>query len=315
MKALSIFLAAALLALCWGTAALAETVIRSEDIGVFPVVTAKHPNATVLPLPMDADDPQPLLEIWFAKVSVCDCFAVRCNGKTMLIDGGNRQNGGATRGFLDALGFHRADYIYNTHHHDDHLEMQCSLVRRGEFWAPVFLTPYERDYPVEAQLEMQAAVDAAGIEYRTVRDGDVLDLGGATVEFHRWLGSTDPNYTSLFAKITYGRRSVWLMADVTGYAQKVLGEERTDIDWDADVLKAGHHGYAEQDFRLLTMMSPELCIITNSLSSGDKCIRQMKRNGIPYLMTNLGTVYMRTDGGDCWYYQQDSTPYSEIVRK
>ena len=57
MRALSIFLAAALLALCWGTAALAETVIRSEDIGVFPVVTAKHPNATVLPLPMDADDP------------------------------------------------------------------------------------------------------------------------------------------------------------------------------------------------------------------------------------------------------------------
>ncbi len=312
MKKLTCFALIVYLCACCLCAGSAEVVVLNDDAGVWPVLTQKHPRATVLPRPMDDNTLQPLLEIWFGKVNVCDCIAVRCEGKTMLIDGGNKPNGGATRGFLNGLHFHRADYIYNTHHHDDHIDMEAALVSRGEFWATTFLTPYERDHPVQRQLAMQQAVDDAGIEYRMVRDGDTLSLGGATFEFHRWTGSTDPNYSSLFAKVTYKNRSIWLMADVTGLAQQHLAEERKDIDWKADVFKLGHHGYSEQDIHLLRMVDPELCVITNTVSGAKVSIKQLKRNGYPYLLTNFGTIYLYTDGGDHWYYQQDSTPYDQL---
>ena len=284
-----------------------DAVIRDRTLPVFPL-DEKGMRVENGPLPLSENTEDDLLEIWFGQVNVCDCIAVRCHGQTMLIDGGNRDNGGATRAFLQRLDFRRADYIYNTHHHDDHIEMQESLLRRGEFYADVFLTPYPKGYNADLQRRMEKTVDDRGIEYRQLFDNDVLYLGGengAKFEFHRWTGSTDPNHSSLFAKVMYGRRSIWLIADVISKAQRALADERTDIDWKADVLKAGHHGYSRQDSRLLMLISPELTVITNSYPGGQETIRQMDSLGIARAVTGLGTIYLKTDGGSAWYWNQE----------
>ena len=281
-------------------------IIHIPEMPVYPSSSQEH--APYNPKPLDDPGKDDLLEIWFGKVSVCDCIAIRCHGQTMLIDGGNRMNGGATIAFMNALRFTHADYLFNTHHHDDHIEMQEALLRRGLLTADVFLTPYPRNYNVELQQQMEATVLARGVEYRQVFDGDVLYLGGekgARVEFHRWTGSTNANYSSVFARITYGERSIWLMADVIGKAQKVLAKQRKDIDWKADLLKAGHHGYSRQDEKLLKKMSPELVIITSSQTSAKPTIEQMDIKKIPWLITNAGTIYMRTDGKQDWFWNQD----------
>ena len=39
-----------------------------------------------------------------------------------------------------------------------------------------------------------------------------------------------------------------------------------------DILKAGHHGYTQQDPDLLTMISPELCVIPNSRTGAARLV-------------------------------------------
>ena len=227
----------------------------------------------------------------------------------MLVDGGAKVASSATYALLDGLGITRVNYLFNTHHHDDHLQMQTIMVSKGRLTADVFLTPYERGYNVQAQRDAEAAMDAAGIEYRVLHDGDSMRLGGengALLQFYRWLGNTNANYSSMICKITYGDRSAFLMADAISKGQQGLAE-RDDIDWKTDILKAGHHGYTTQEKSLLDRMDPEVCIITNSRLGGQKTGKQMERLGIPHYFTNLGTLYLHTDGEEYWYLYQDKS--------
>lgn len=216
-----------------------------ETLSAFPVQAEDGTWADNGPVPFDSDEEKDgMLEIWFGRVNVCDCFIVRVNGETMMIDGGTQLTRKASLHFLEKLHITGVDYMFNTHHHDDHLQMQEFLLRYKGFKAGTFLTPYPRDYNVPLQKKMQATVDKLGIPYQTVKHGDSFMLGGengALVQFFRWMGSTNANYSSMMCKITYGERSVFLMADVTGKAQKCLAEESLhDIPWDADIYKLGH---------------------------------------------------------------------------
>ncbi len=303
MKKLCLMTVLLLLMACSAQAA----VVRDDALPVIP--DAGNPAA---PQVFSDPAPQDKLEIWFGRVSVCDAFVVRCHGETMLIDGGNRPHVRHASLFLNTIGFSETDYLFNTHHHDDHIEAQESLVRRGLLKAKVFLTPYPRDYNAKLQKEMQATVDAAGIEYRQLHDGDTLMLGGedgALFQFYRWEGSTDPNYSSMICKITYKGSTVLLMADVIGIGQEEIIKTHPDLDWKADILKAGHHGYTRQVPELLDLVRPELCVIPNSRAGADECVRQLIDKGIPWLVTNGGTIYTVTEGNGEWRYSVDRVKF------
>ena len=286
----------------------AQALVTRDDT-MKPLPSASDPAA---PQPFSDPSPQDKLEIWFGRVSVCDAFVVRCNGETMMIDGGNLSHVRHANLFINSIGLTSVDYLFNTHHHDDHIEAMESLVRRDLIKAKVFLTPYPRDYQNSYQKKMQATVDAKGIEYRQLSDGDTLYLGGengALFRFFRWNGTTDPNGSSMFCKITYKGSSVLLMADVIGTAQQELAKTRPDIPWKSDILKAGHHGYTQQDPDLLTMISPELCVIPNSRTGADPCVKQMIQRNIPWLVTNGGTIYLVTEGGAEWLCSVDRVTF------
>ena len=283
-------------------------VVRDDSLP--PLPDASNPAA---PQVFSDTTPQDKLEIWFGRVSVCDAIVIRCNGETMMIDGGNLGHVRHANLFLDTIGFSQADYLFSTHHHDDHIEAMESLVRRGLLKGKVYLTPYPRDYNVATHKKMQATVDSAGIEYRQLFDGDTLYLGGeengALFQFFRWDGSTDPNYSSMFCKVTYKGSTILLMADVIGVAQQELARTRQDIPWDADVMKAGHHGYTPQEPALLDMITPELVVIPNSRTGADACVQQMIQRNIPWLVTNGGTIYLVTEGGADWRFSVDRVTY------
>lgn len=247
-----------------------------------------------------------LLEIWCGKVNVCDCHFLRCNGETMMIDGGTQGTGAAVKKLLGQLGWDGVDYMLTTHHHDDHMGMQKYLVKHG-FPVGEYLTPYPHDYNVPDQREMEKAVLEKGIPYHTIKDGDEMWLGGengARIQFFRWAGSTNANFSSVMCRVTYGERSMYFLADVTGEAQKCLAQERPDIPWKSDILKTGHHGYKAQVKELLHMISPEFAVITNSKLGAADCIKQYQREEIPFMVTPSGTIYLRTDGGEDWTVTQ-----------
>lgn len=310
MKGTRFFLLMLLCLLLMGTAN--ADVLFDETLSAFPVEKAGGGYEAFGPLPFDGEDQgEGLLEIWFGRVSVCDCFVVRCNGETMMIDGGTTSHSEATRLLLDKLHITGVDYLFNTHSHDDHLQAQEYLVRKLGFNAGVFLSPYEVGTGDKLMKKMWATVENRQIPVRTLAHGDTLMLGGeegALVQFFRWTGSTNLNETSMMCKITYKDRSVYLMADVIGKGQKALVREYMDeIPFDADIFKLGHHGYNRQETEILDAISPELCVVTNSAAGAKQAIDQLKGRQMEYRITNAGTIYARTDGGENWYYTQDKS--------
>lgn len=309
----------AALCLCTGIVTANAEIIFEKDAPIYPAVFEGMPDPAA-PMPFlvvnaaeacktDGESQPALLEIWFIRISVCDAFLVRCNGETMLIDGGNIGNGKALLEFLNRMDLTHVNYLFNTHHHDDHLEMQQFLLMHG-FEADEFLTPYARQYPVPAQLQMEALVDERKIPYHTVHDGDKMRLGGekgALVEFFRWDGSTNANFASMMCKITLKNRSIFFLADVISVAQVALAKDRPDIPWKSDILKLGHHGYSSQCKELLKLIDPEMCVMTNTRLGGKNAYNQMARLKIPLLLTTHGTIYLHTDGENDWRYTQDKS--------
>lgn len=293
------------------TGAAGAEILYDEGWSTFPVQKKDGAWLDSAPRPfIKGEMGEGLLEIWHGRVNVYDCMIVRCNGEVMMIDGGTSGNFALTREFLAQMGIEHIDYLFNTHHHDDHLEAQVRMMNRG-FSIGRFLTPYERNYPVEAQQFAEQAADKAGIPYCTIRHGDTMMLGGengAQITFYRWTKNANANFSSMMCKIVYGDRSAYFMADVSGDAQVDLGLNYLDvIPWDSDIYKVGHHGYMKQDENILRAVSPELCIIPNSVVAAEECIQQLDKLGLDWRITTKGTIYLRTDGGDDWHCVQDKT--------
>ena len=61
------------------------------------------------------------LKIYFIDVGQADCTLIEQNGKFMLIDAGNNDDGNLVVNFLKQKGVSKLDYVIGTHAHEDHI--------------------------------------------------------------------------------------------------------------------------------------------------------------------------------------------------
>ena len=61
------------------------------------------------------------LKIYFIDVGQADCILLEQNGKFMLIDAGNNDDGDLVVNYLKEKGVQKLDYIIATHAHEDHI--------------------------------------------------------------------------------------------------------------------------------------------------------------------------------------------------
>lgn len=268
-----------------------------------------------------------LLEVFFINVGHGDAFLLRLNGQTLLIDGGLGEYYPRLRDFLlQENGSLTVDAILNTHQHDDHIAGIIALLKRTAktscFFGP--LAPDTKDVRYQALFPLLAQMNAS---YVQLRPGDTLLFGGgapgeppllmtddfavlpentARIEVYRCeetLG--DVNSSCLVLHITYGDRTLLLMADAMGYPQtyflKTAGEAMK-----ADIIKVAHHGLSVTVQAFLDMVDPMLGIVTNGRKGTEAQARQFLLRGIPALYTGEGTISLSTDG-QTWYAHQFPT--------
>lgn len=268
-----------------------------------------------------------VLEVFFINVGHGDAFLLRLNGQTLLIDGGLGEDYPRLRDFLlQENGSLTLDAILNTHQHDDHIAGVIALLKRNARTACFFgpLAPDTKDARYQALFPLLAQMNAS---YVQLRPGDTLLFGGgapgeppllladdfavmpentARIEVYRCeetLG--DVNSSCLVLHITYGDRTLLLMADAIGYPQtyflKTAGEAMK-----ADIIKVAHHGLSVTVQAFLDMVDPMLGIVTNGRKGTEALTRQFLLRGIPALYTGEGTISLATDG-QIWYAHQSPT--------
>ena len=234
----------------------------------------------------------PLLEVIFPQILNCDAILLRCGGETMLVDCATQGQAKRIINMCRQLGITHIDRVVNTHPHEDHIGGFRDVIKEigvGELWIC---------FPPDYNTHMTKAVgyaQKAGIPVVTYQDGDVLTLGGATIDVWKLEGKiSELNDCSAQFYVTFGQRTMLMAADL-----EKTGQERY-VEWKgealrADILKYPHHGLEKLTDAYATAVSPFCFIVTNNQRTpeGKKYIQ---RSGIPCAWTVPGFVVLTTDG-------------------
>jgi len=188
--------------------------------------------------------------------------------KKMLIDGGglpgNRFDIGerVVSPFLWHKGIKKIHYLILTHAHPDHLNGLKAVARNfriGEAW--------EAFSPLEDQTytDFKESLSPSVLQKRSFR-GQISRVGKVKIEvLHPVRGKpfveAVDNEQSLVLRITYGRTSFLLGADIGRKSEESIIENFKEIE--SQLLKSPHHGSKSSSSQgFLEKVSPQIVVIT-----------------------------------------------------
>ncbi|MBQ6811289.1 MAG: MBL fold metallo-hydrolase, partial [Firmicutes bacterium] len=224
---------------------------------------------------------------------------VICDGKTMLIDGGNVADGDEVVAAIDDLGVTDIDVMISTHSDEDHIGGLPDVLEAFDVHKI-----YADGNPAETQIYQRFCdtVSAEGVALTDPVPGDSFSLGSAEVTF---LGpitlSSDPNANSIVLRVDYGETSFVFTGDATEKEEKEIVDAGMDLS--ADVLKVAHHGAAESSsYIFLREVMPTYAVI--SVGEGNKyghpteaALSRFRDVGAAVYRTDeLGTIICYSDG-------------------
>lgn len=197
--------------------------------------------------------------VHFIDVGQADAALVICSGKTMLIDGGNKEDSNLIYSYLQKQNITHLDYVVCTHAHEDHvggLSGALTAATVGTVMAPV------TDYNTSAFRDFVTKTEERGREITVPKAGDRFLLGDATVTVVGPLKEyDDPNNTSIVLRVVYGETSFLFTGDMETTAETDLLDAGVELR--STVLKVGHHGSnTSTSYRFLREVAPTYGVIS-----------------------------------------------------
>jgi len=199
------------------------------------------------------------------------------NGKTMLIDGGETDQGRRLVQKLGQIGVKQIDWLVATHPHSDHIGGLIQVLKSlpvGEVWdiAMAYESPVYRDFLLA--VRNARTPDGKRPVFRRVRAGLTLTpAGGVRVEVLApreplLIGTrSDPNNNSIVLRIDAPGGSFLFTGDVEREGRQRLYAARAPLR--ADVLKVSHHGASNgTDGMFLRLVNPRVAVI--SVGAGNR---------------------------------------------
>ena len=118
------------------------------------------------------------LEVHFLDVGQADCALVLCDGKAMLIDGGNREDSQLVVSYLQQQGVQELEAVVCSHAHEDHvggLPGVLAVYPTAAVYAPT------RTYASKVFEDFLYYTDQQGLEVIIPAPGDTIALGQAQI--------------------------------------------------------------------------------------------------------------------------------------
>ena len=205
------------------------------------------------------------LEVHFIDVGQADAALVACDGRYMLIDGGNAEDSDLIYSYLERRGVKHLDLMVASHAHEDHIgglsgALNCATVDTA-------LCPVT-EYNSKVFQNLVKYLEAQGKALTVPEPGDRFNLGSARVEILGPVEEYDEtNDTSIVLRIDYGDTSFLFTGDMEKGAEADLIESGANLR--ATVLKAGHHGSdTSSGYQFLREVMPRYAVI--SVGEGNK---------------------------------------------
>lgn len=202
------------------------------------------------------------LSVHFIDVGQGDCTLVMCDGKNMLIDAGESDQGEKVVEYLKAQNIESLDYVIGTHPHSDHIgglrAVVESDIKIGKIIMPKI--PDEQVPTSYTYTKLLKAIISKGLTI-TSADDSVFNLGSAVINTYTPKKKyKDLNDYSVATKIAHGENSFLITGDLGKQSEKELVNRGCDLS--ARVLQVCHHGSRESSSELfLSKVKPEYAVI------------------------------------------------------
>ena len=198
-------------------------------------------------------------EVHFIDVGQADAALVLCDGKAMLIDGGNAEDSSLLYTYLKNHNISQLDYVIGTHAHEDHiggLAGALNYASVGTAYCPA------TSYDTKAFGNFVKALDKHGVSITVPSTGDSFTLGSATCTILAVnTDSSDPNNTSIVLRIVYGDTSFLFTGDAEREVEQTILNRGANIN--STVLKVGHHGSeSSTSYVWLREIMPQYAVIS-----------------------------------------------------
>lgn len=257
-------------------------------------------NPTEIQLPGLTEDST--FEIQFIDVGQADSALILCDGRAMLIDGGNRGDSSTLYSVLKNRNITHLDYLVATHAHEDHIgglpgALNFSTV--GTVFSPTL------SYDSDTFDNFVKYVSAQNKELTVPSVGDTFSLGSAEIKILA-VNSVDDdntNNTSIVLRVTYGNTSFLFTGDAEREVEEIILDNESDLS--STVLKVGHHGSeTSTSYVFLREVMPKYAII--SVGEGntyghptDETLSRLRDANVNVFRTDLqGDIKCVSDGED-----------------
>lgn len=244
-----------------------------------------------------------LLKVHFLDVGQADSIVVQTpGGKTLLIDGGNKNGGEFVKTYLQNLGVKELEAVVATHPHEDHIGGLAAVL--DSFSIKSFYMP-DVGHTTKTFTDMIAVADrskAAKIPVRVGKSIPTEELNLSMVFLApNSLKYEELNNYSAVLKITYKDISFLLTGDAEQLSEQEMIDYKRKVD--ATVLKIGHHGSkSSSSFDFLEEVNPAFAVISCGENNDygyphQEVIQNLKKIDAGVLRTDvLGSILVETDG-------------------
>ncbi|WP_095645595.1 lamin tail domain-containing protein [Methanosarcina spelaei] len=240
------------------------------------------------------------LTVHFLDVDQGDSILLEIDGKSMLVDSGESDQGKVVTAYLQDQGISTLDYIVATHPHSDHIGGMNEIL--NNFQVEHFV---DSGYPHTSKTyeDMLTTIDQKNIPFQVAQAGQKINFDPAVdieVLNPAKTYSEDLNENSVVFKVTYGTTSFLLMGDAGLETEERIIKAGYNVD--SDILKVGHHASRSgSGASFISAVSPEVSVI--EVGAGNdyghphaEILERLQKASKVYRTDLDGTITVTTDG-------------------